>query len=87
MSSVFFGGKTKAGHKNVAQKVSNQSNTNKFSPIDLEEAYELPKGSGYRKRDRKLTAKAAEFEDQNKKKNYQISESQTICPFSPISHK
>lgn len=79
-------GKPKSGQKDAGQKNSRHSYVNKFSPLEQEETCEMPKESGYPRRETTLAAKAVELEEQNKKKSLS-SEYQTVCSSSLTSHK
>lgn len=81
--SLSSGGKPKSGHKVAVQRNAKNSFANKFFPLAHEESCEQTKGGGYPKRERKLTAKAVELDERNKKKSLN-PESQTICPTSPF---
>lgn len=80
MFSVSSGG-TKSGHKVATQRNAKNSFANEFSPLAHEETCELIKGSGYPRRERRLTAKAVKLEEQNKKESL-TPESRTVCPSS-----
>lgn len=60
------GQKSNPVRKNAPKRKSKASNENKFSPLELDE--EVQKSELPSKRERKLTAKALELEEQRKKK-------------------
>lgn len=60
--------KTNAGSETETQRNSKFTSANKFSPLVLKMTSEQPKCNAYPKRDRKLTTRAVESEEQNKKK-------------------
>lgn len=82
MPSAPSGGKANSGQRICGQQNAKSSFVNKFSISEHEESREVPKGSGYPKRDRRLIAKAAESDEQNKKKK-----TQTVYPSSHPPHK